>query len=158
MINARSETVATKPSFRNAFKKRRCLILADGFYEWKPEKGHKQPMFLTLPDGHPFAFAGLWEVWDNAGKATTQYRSCTILTRAASASVKPIHHRMPVILKPEAYGPWLNPNNQDANSLQTIIQNQIYTELTSVPVSKQVNSSRNNNPSNLKPVQTEFEF
>jgi putative SOS response-associated peptidase YedK len=83
MINARSETVATKPSFRTAFKKRRCLILADGFYEWKRGKGHTQPMFLTLPDGHPFAFAGLWEVWDHKGKATTQYRSCTILTRAA---------------------------------------------------------------------------
>lgn len=97
MINARSETAANKPSFRTAFKKRRCMILADGFYEWKGKKGHKQPMFLTLPNGNPFAFAGLWETWDNKGKEPA-YRSCTILTREASESVRPIHHRMPVIL------------------------------------------------------------
>jgi putative SOS response-associated peptidase YedK len=71
MINARSETAASKPSFRNAFKNRRCLILADGFYEWKGEKGQKQPMYLTLPSGRPFAFAGLWETWDNQGKEST---------------------------------------------------------------------------------------
>ncbi len=149
MINARSETVASKPSFRNAFKKRRCLVLADGFYEWKGVKGNKQPMFLTLPDESPFAFAGLWEVWD---KEPTPYKSCTILTREASESVMQIHNRMPVILKPEAYGPWLNPENQDADLLQDIILNQIHTELISVPVSKQVNSARNNSPDNIRPV------
>ena len=122
LINARSETAATKPSFRNAFKKRRCLIPANGFYEWKGSKGKKQPMFLTLPDGNPFAFAGLWEVWDNKGKEETQYRSCTVLTREASESVKPIHHRMPVILKPEAFDAWLDPDNQDIDPLLEIIQ------------------------------------
>ncbi|MBW2610885.1 MAG: SOS response-associated peptidase [Deltaproteobacteria bacterium] len=152
MINARSETAATKPSFRTAFKKRRCLILADGFYEWKGEKGHKQPMFLTLPNGSPFAFAGLWEIWDDKGKEAAPYRSCTILTKEASESVRPIHHRMPVILKPEAFDSWLNPENQDGNSLQEIIQNQIFTELTSVPVSKRVNSAKNNGIENIRPV------
>ena len=155
MINARSETVASKPSFRSAYKKRRCLILADGFFEWKSEKGQKQPMFLTLPDGHPFAFAGLWETWDNKGKEETPYRSCTILTREASESVRPIHHRMPVILKPEAFEPWLDTNNQDAGALQKIIQTQIYTELVATPVSKQVNSLRNNRPENIKSIETE---
>lgn len=153
MINARSETVTTKPSFRTAFKWRRCLILADGFYEWKGEKGHKQPMFLTLPDGRPFAFAGLWETWDNRGKEPAPYRSGTILTREASESVMPIHNRMPVILKPEAYGPWLNRDNQDVKSLQEIMQDQVYTELKSYPVSKQVNSVKNNRPDNIHPVE-----
>ena len=154
MINARSETVATKPSFRVAFKKRRCLILADGFYEWKGHKGHKQPMFLTLPGGSPFAFAGLWEIWDNKGKEETAYRSCTILTREASESVMPIHNRMPVILKPEAYQSWMNPDNQDVNTLREVIQTHIFTELSSIPVSKQVNSVRNNRPDNIQPVKT----
>lgn len=155
MINARSETVATKPSFRSAFKKRRCLILADGFYEWMGKKGHKQPVFLTLPDDKPFAFAGLWEVWDNKGENAKPHHSCTILTREASASVKPVHHRMPVILKPEAYGPWLTPDNQGVRQLQRIIENEIYTELKHVPVSKKVNAVRNNSPENIEPAKLE---
>lgn len=153
MINARSETVATKPSFRTAFKNRRCLILADGFYEWVGKAGQKQPMFLTLPNGQPFAFAGLWETWDNQGKAQIPYRSATILTRAASDSVKPIHHRMPVILKPEAFDPWLDRKNQDVRLLQDLLQNQVYTQLKSIPVSKQVNSVKVNRPGNIKPVE-----
>lgn len=153
MVNARSETAATKPSFRSAFKKRRCLILADGFYEWKGDKGNKQPMFLTLPDGNPFAFAGLWEIWDNKGKDPIPYRSCTILTTEASESVRPIHHRMPVILKPGAYDPWLDPANRDIEILQDIINSRIYTELVSKPVSKQVNSVRNNSPDNIKQIE-----
>lgn len=151
MINARSETAATKPSFRTSFRQRRCLILADGFYEWAGKAGHKQPMFLTLPDGNPFAFAGLWDNWNNQGRDETPYRSCTILTRAASASVMPIHHRMPVILKPAAFDPWLDPENHDVKSLQDVIENQIFTELSSVPASKQVNSVKINRPENIKP-------
>jgi len=153
LINARSETAASKPSFRNAFKKRRCLIPANGFYEWQKVKGKKQPMFLTLPDNSPFAFAGLWEIWDNKGKNEIAYRSCTILTREASESVRQIHHRMPVILKPEAFNTWLDPDNQNIDLLSDIIQKQIYTELRSVPVSKQVNSVRNNGPENIKPIE-----
>lgn len=155
MINARSETVAAKPSFRKAFQWRRCLILADGFYEWKGGKGHKQPMFLTLPDGRPLAFAGLWESWNNQGKEPVPYRSCTILTRQASQSVLPIHNRMPVILKPEAFGPWLSRDSQDVVALLDIIHKQVYTELKSVPVSKQVNSIKNNRPGNIRAVEAE---
>jgi putative SOS response-associated peptidase YedK len=145
--------VATKPSFRAAFRKRRCLVLADGFYEWKGDKGNKQPMFLALPDGSPFAFAGLWETWDNNGKELNPYRSCTILTREASLSVQPIHHRMPVILKPEAYDTWLDLAIQDVGALQDVIRNQIHTELTAVPVSNQVNSIKNNNATNIKQME-----
>jgi len=152
LINARSETVATKPSFRAAFRKRRCLILADGFYEWKGKSGHKQPMFLTLHHKEPFAFAGLWEAWDDRGRLDQSYRSCAILTRAASESMKPIHHRMPVILKPDAYTAWLDPNNHDVDTLEEIMCHRIYTDLTSVPVSKQVNSIRNNRPENILPM------
>ncbi len=151
MINARSETVADKPSYRTAFRKRRCLILADGFYEWTGEKGSKQPMFLTLPDGRPFAIAGLWESWDDMGKAPAPYKSCTILTREASDSVRPLHNRMPVILKPAAFAAWLDPDNQDVACLQRIFRNQVYTELKSVPVSKRVNAIRNNDPQNIRP-------
>jgi len=152
LINARSETAAAKPSFRDAFRKRRCLILADGFYEWKGEKGNRQPMFLTLPDGDPFAFAGLWEIWDNRGKEDSPYRSCTILTREASESVRVIHHRMPVILKPEAYDDWLNPANRHIKLLQDIIRDQARTDLASRPVSRQVNSVGNNRPENMQQI------
>jgi putative SOS response-associated peptidase YedK len=155
MINARSETAATKPSFRNAFKNRRCLILADGFYEWKGEKGQKQPMFLTLPNGRPLAFAGLWETWDNQGKEPNPYRSATILTREASESVMPIHNRMPVILKPKAFQLWLDRENQDVRLLQGIVQKEVYQKLKGVPVSKQVNSVKVNRPGNIKPIQQE---
>ncbi|MDX2451881.1 SOS response-associated peptidase [Desulfosarcina sp.] len=153
MINARSETVAAKPSFRTAFKWRRCLILADGFYEWKGEKGNKQPMFLTLPDSRPFAFAGLWEAWDDRGKEPTAYRSGSILTREASESVMPIHNRMPVILKPGAFDVWLSRDNQDVRLLQDIIQNEVYTELKSVRVSRQVNSAKVDRPGNIRPLE-----
>ena len=153
MINARSETVATKPSFRVAFKERRCLILADGFYEWKGQKGQKQPMYLTLPDGNPFAFAGLWEIWDNKGQEETPYRSCTILTREASETAMPIHNRMPVILQPDSFSTWPDPDNQDVDSIHDILQNQIFTELPSVPVSKKVNSVKNNRPDNIQSIE-----
>jgi len=149
LINARTETVATKPSFRDAFKKRRCLIPADGFYEWKGKKGQKQPMFLTLQDSKPFAFAGLWESW-NKKDDDSIYKSCTIITTEASGSVREIHHRMPVILKPEVYETWLDPENQNAAALENILRNEIFTELVSYPVSQQVNSVRNNDPSNIK--------
>lgn len=152
LINARSETAATKPSFRHAFKKRRCLILADGFYEWTVSAGSKKPVLLTLPDDKPFAFAGLWEIWDKKGQAPKAYRSCTILTRKASPSVRPIHHRMPVILKPAAFDAWLSPGNQDLDYLNQIIQTQIITVLKSTPVSTRVNSPRNNTQGNIRPI------
>lgn len=152
MINARSETIAAKPSFRDAFKKRRCLILADGFYEWKGAKGHKQPMFITLPEGKPFAFAGLWETWNKRDDTGSLYKSCTIITTLASASIRDIHHRMPAIIKPELYELWLDSENQDTAALERILKDGIMTELIGYPVSKQVNSTGKNDPSFIKPI------
>lgn len=152
LINARSETVAVKPSFRSAFRKRRCLIPSNGFYEWKRTNGKRQPVFLTLPDGMPFAFAGLWEIWRD-GETEVSYRSCAILTREASDAVRPVHHRMPVILQPSAYDQWLDPQHQDLESLHEIIHKRIHTDLVCTPVSDRVNSVRNNGLQNIAPVE-----
>jgi len=152
MINARAETIESKPGFRNAFKKRRCLIPADGFYEWIGPKGQKQPMFITLPESKPFAFAGLWEIWQKKDDPDTMYKSCTIITTEASDSVRKIHHRMPAILKPEMYESWLDSLNQNINELKNILQTGIVTELKSHAVSKNVNSVKNNEPSNIIPL------
>ena len=115
MINARVETVTSKPAFRTALKQRRCLVPANGFYEWKGKAGSKQPYFFHLPSGEPFAFAGLWEAWESKGapSAPDPYKSCTIITTDASEAVKDIHNRMPLILKPEAYEEWLDPGNKE---------------------------------------------
>jgi len=146
---ARTHHVRTKPAFRNAFKKRRCLIPADGFYEWKGKKGQKQPMYLTPIPGNPFAFAGLWEEWTERGNQDRVYKSCTIITREASESVRAIHERMPVVLKPECYGMWLDRNNQEIKALKDILEYGVITEFKSHPVSKRVNRVENNDPSNF---------
>jgi len=153
MINARSESLTERPSFRNAFKKRRCLILSDGFYEWKGEKDRKQPMFITLPDRKPFAFAGLWETWNKKDDQDSIYKSCTIITTCASESIRDIHHRMPVILQPPTYESWLDPGNQNVVELGKMLKNEIITELVSHPVSKQINSTRNNDLSCIEPIE-----
>ncbi len=150
LINARAETVAEKPSFRAAFKKRRCLIVADGFYEWKGEKGNKQPWYLTTPSAQPFGFAGLWESWKDEN--SREYLSATIITTAAGESMKNIHHRMPVILKPAVYQSWLNKDIEDPNRLDQIIQNDNVRDLRSYPVSKQVNTVANNHPGCIEPL------
>ncbi len=152
LINARAETVAAKPSFRSAFRKRRCLILADGFFEWAGPKGRKQPVFITLPDEAPFAFAGLWESWQPPGGGHTAYRSCTIITTAASPSVRSIHHRMPAVLKPEAYDAWLDPRTTDTQVLADLLENRIQTTFDSRPVSTAVNATRNNSPDLIDPL------
>ena len=149
MINARSETVDSKPSFKNAFKKRRCLIPADGFYEWKGPKGSKQPVYITLPDGEPFGFAGLWEVWDDKGKAEEPLYTCTIITTDASPPIQDIHHRMPVILIPEAFEDWIKADTP-ADALKEIISTHTHKDLVFRPVSKAVNSVQNNSPDLIK--------
>ena len=122
MTLARAETASEKPSFKNAFRKRRCLIIATGFYEWKSEKGGKQQVFITLPDGRPFAFAGLWETWSRSPDRHSLYRSCAILTTQAGESFRKIHHRMPVILGSEFYETWLDVNNQNVPELERILR------------------------------------
>jgi putative SOS response-associated peptidase YedK len=106
MINARAETLGEKPAFRGAFKHRRCLVLADGFYEWRRDKGGKTPMFIRRKDGDPFAFAGLWERWTSK-ETGEQLQTCTIITTAANELIAPIHVRMPVILRAEDEDRWL---------------------------------------------------
>jgi putative SOS response-associated peptidase YedK len=129
------------------------LILSDGFYEWSGDAGSKQPYFMTIMGEKPFAFAGLWERWDDKGKRSSEYRSCAIITTTASDCMRHIHHRMPVILKPEVYQQWLNPEFQDIQRLQEILNSMNITELASHPVSRQVNTVRNNESSNIKPLE-----
>ena len=154
MINARGESVASKPSFRNALKKHRCLIPASGFYEWKGEKGNKQPYYVTSPSGKPFAFAGLWETWTpkNSDEKSV-YKSCTIITTAASESIREIHHRMPVILGSGFYEKWLNVEIQDSNEFEIILKDGVIYNMKYYPVSTFVNSVKNNDPDCIKPME-----
>jgi putative SOS response-associated peptidase YedK len=154
MINARIETIAEKPTFKAALKRRRCLIPANGFYEWMGQKGRKQPYYLTLPSGKPFAFAGLWETWKSKGPISdkTTYKSCTIITTDASDSVRSIHNRMPIILRSVAYKDWLNPNIQDPNELVAILKSQHIEKFKNYPVSKLVNHVKNNKPDCIDPL------
>lgn len=151
MINARLETASVKPSFRQAFQKRRCLIVADGFYEWKGEKGRKEPWFITLPNGGPFGFAGLWEEWRKS-EPQASHRSCTILTTGASGGLREIHHRMPVILHPESWKIWLDPAEQNGPRLQQVIEANIYREFKFHAVSTRVNHTSQNDARCIEPV------
>jgi putative SOS response-associated peptidase YedK len=122
MINARAESVTDKPAFRDAFASRRCLILADGFYEWQRRDGSKRPWWITRADGEPFAFAGLWATWRPKGaEGVEPLRSCTIITTTASAAVAPLHDRMPVILPSEAEAAWLDPATSPARLLELLV-------------------------------------
>ena len=152
LINARAETVAEKPSFRSAFAKRRCLIVADGFYEWKGPKGDKQPFYFTLPDGSVFGFAGLWEAWESGSASSETYRSCTIITTEASQSVGAIHHRMPVILRPDMHASWLDSSPQSTDGLKHVLAKGRIGQLVHHPVSRKVNSTRNNEPACIDPI------
>ncbi len=148
MINARAETVSEKPSFRSAFKKRRCLIIADGFYEWKKTDDGKQPYYIKMEDGSPFAFAGLWETWQNG----EEIRSCTIITTEANGLMNEIHHRMPVILPPEDYGMWLDPDFDEKEALTSLLKPYPADAMEAYPVSRRVNKPSNNEPSVLEPA------
>jgi putative SOS response-associated peptidase YedK len=152
MINARSETLATKPSFRNAFMKRRCLIVADGFYEWTGPKGQKQAWYITLPSDGPFGFAGLWEFW-RSDDLKTELRSCAIITTDASPGLRDIHNRMPVILRAGAHDAWLDPATQDAGRLRQILQNDCHVEFKRTAVSSRVNYVGNTDAGCIEPLQ-----
>ena len=153
MINARSESLAEKPSFRNAFRRRRCLILADGFYEWKQNPGmkSKQPIYIHLKNNRPFAFAGLWEVWNSPDGS--EIRSCTIITTQPNKLLEPIHNRMPVILPPDAYQQWLLPGDQTAAQLNKLLVPYPPEEMVAYPVSKLVNSPQYDSFELIKPVE-----
>lgn len=141
MINARAETAAEKPSFRHAFKKKRCLIPANAFYEWKKGADGKTPMLIHLEDDGLFAFAGLWESWKSPEGELVH--SCTILTTQPNALMADIHDRMPVILSEEAEKVWLDPDVQDPDILQKLIKPYEAAGLEAYDVSSSVNSPRN---------------
>ncbi len=150
MINARAETLTHKVSFKNALKKRRCLIIADGFYEWNKTDSGKKPMFIYLKNEKPFSFAGLWESWKTTdGKII---RSCTIITTTPNQLISPIHNRMPVIIQKGYRSLWLEPNNADETKLVGLLKPYPYEEMAAYEVSKYVNSPANDSPICCEPI------
>lgn len=153
MINARFETLAEKPSFRDAFKKRHAIIPATGFYEWqKHSNGSKQPYLFSLPDNELFGFAGLWEHWEKEGEVI---ESCTIITTEANSRIAGIHNRMPVILNPKNYQNWLDTTTPKEQMLEILKDDSAYKNIEIIPVSSFVNNPRNNDPSCIKRIETE---
>jgi putative SOS response-associated peptidase YedK len=149
MINARAETLAEKPAFRTAFRCRRCLIPADGFYEWRQApgggRGKKQPFYIHRPDAGPFAFAGLWERWgDSSGSPAIE--SCTIVTTDANPALRDLHDRMPVVLAPGDYALWLDPGVAEPARLAHLLAPCGAEELVAEPVSTHVNRVANDDP------------
>ncbi len=146
MINARAETVAEKPSFRTAYRRRRCLILADGFYEWRKEGDGKTPYFISLANGHPFAFAGLWEQWQS--KETEEVlQTTTIVTTSANEFLSQVHHRMPIVLEPENATRWLD---GDMRLLDEVTASS--PPFQAWPVQTTVNNARNEAPELIEPA------
>ena len=144
LINARSETAAEKPSFRAAFKQRRCLIPASGFYEWQRTGGYKQPYYFTMASGEPFAMAGLWELW--RGSDGSEIESCAILTTEPNDVLAPVHNRMPVILEPDDFDLWLDPRKGIPADVQPLLKPYDPKQMICYPVSKRVNNTRHDGP------------
>jgi putative SOS response-associated peptidase YedK len=156
MINARAESLAHKPAFRAALRSRRCLVVADGFYEWQAAGKAKQPYFIHFRDDRPFGFAGLWEAWE--GPDHTTMESCTIITTEACELVLPIHQRMPVILPPEMYRMWLDPTLQNNDELTALLIPFSSEEMEAYQVSTLVNSPVNEDPRCVEPVENQAKF
>jgi len=152
MINARSETAAEKPSFRTAFKRRRCLIPADGYYEWAKQGQRKRPMYIQQADRELFAFAGLWESWKQPDG--NWLRTCAILTTEANDKIRPIHHRMTVIVEPEDYELWLAPRELQPPEWLPLMAGPRPEQLRFHEVSTQVNSPANDNPTLAQPIES----
>jgi putative SOS response-associated peptidase YedK len=154
MINARAESLTEKPSFREAFKKRRCVIPATGFYEWQKKGsagGAKQPFYFYLKEKEVFGFAGLWEEWIDKESGDV-LETCTIITTEANEVLKPVHDRMPVILKADDYDRWLDPKENDTDSLQKLLAPYPAGEMTSHAVSKSVNIPDADSPELIEPL------
>lgn len=158
MINARVETLAEKPAFRKAFRRRRCLIPASGFYEWKLglDGKTKTPMYIHMKDNKPFAFAGLWESWhsDNG----SEIRSCTIITGEPNSVLSKFHHRMAVILDETKYQDWLCPDERDAEQLLPMLNPYAADRMVAHPVSRGVNNPKNDSPACIEPLEEPSEF
>lgn len=160
MINARAETIADKNAYKRAFEKRRCIIPADGFFEWKkiPGRKTKQPMFIQRTDGEPMAFAGLWELWkprtadgEPDPDESTWIRSCTIITGQPNETVAPIHDRMPVMLPPSAWADWLSRDNEDLETLGKFLVPAPASLITAHPVTTRVNNVREKDSGLIEP-------
>lgn len=157
LINARSETVAVKPSFRSAFRRKRCILPVDGFYEWVqvPERKKKQPVYISSRNQKPLAFAGLWETWrpKDAQEAANELRSCSIITGPPNDLIAPLHDRMPMILPREDWTTWLDPTNTDVDALQSLLRPAPEDWLQWWPVSLAVNTVRNRDSSLIVPAE-----
>ena len=147
-INARAETVADKPTYRTAFKHKRCLIPTTGFYEWKREGSAKVPYHIRMPGSEVFAFAGLWDRWERDGEG---FDSCSIIVTAANPDIQPIHDRMPVIVNPAQYNSWLNPGHFNRPQLESLLV-PFAGQLETFPVSRRVNSPGNDDASLIETV------
>ncbi len=150
LLNARAETAAVKPCFRSAFQRRRCLVPADGFFEWARAGGRKQPSYFTLREGGPFAFAGLWEEWE--GEGVEPVRTCAILTTEANEVVRPVHARMPAILRPDDCERWLGHVPGTREELLLVLRPLPGEALVARPVSPWVNDARHEGPRCIEPV------
>jgi putative SOS response-associated peptidase YedK len=157
LINARCETLAEKPSFRTALCKRRCLILADGFYEWKKEGKQKLPHYFQLRGEKPFAFAGLWERWRGPDRSADEpLESCTIVTTTANELCGPFHDRMPVILEPADYDLWLDPSVSECEKLLPLLSSFPADQMQTRQVNPRVNNVRNDDEAVLQAEQSLF--
>lgn len=150
MINARCESVAAKPAYRAALRRRRCLVVADGFYEWKETGRGKQPYFVHLAGDRPFAFAGLWESWQGAHHSYVE--SCTLLTGEPNELLRPIHNRMPVIVAPGEYQRWLDVSLQDPERLAPLLVPYLAAEMRARPVGRYVNNPQNDDSQCIEAV------
>ncbi len=151
LINARAETAASKPSFRSALRRRRCLVPSDGFYEWRKTPSGKQPWLIRMRDGSPFAMAGLWETWRTPHGDPLE--SFTILTTEPNELVAPLHDRMPVILPPESWSTWLDPELDDPSALSHLLGPHPPEAMTAYPVTPAVGSPSFDEPACIKPLQ-----
>jgi len=168
MINARAETLATRSAYKEPFRRRRCLVVADGFYEWRKEPGGKQPYYVYMADKKPFGFAGLWDRWrPRAGRleglgdperaaeqlsADGRLESCAIVTGEPNELLEPIHDRMPVIVAPEHWEAWLDPELDEPESLQEILRTYPAERMRAHPVSTHVNKPANDDPECIRPL------
>jgi putative SOS response-associated peptidase YedK len=157
MINARAETLAEKPTFRTALRRRRCLIPADGFYEWKKDPGGKTktPMLIRMKSGEPFAFAGIWETWHSPDGSVIP--SCTVITTQPNELMATIHDRMPVILKPEDYQRWLDPKERDPADLTDLLNPYPAVRMEAKPVSRAVNNPKHDSSACIESMTEEGE-
>lgn len=153
-INARAETVATKPMFRDSFSRKRCILPASGFYEWEPKERGRLPHYIYLTDDRPMGFAGIWSSWKDP-ETDEWIRTCAIVTTSANAAIDQIHTRMPVILAADTWDEWLDRDNRDAESVEPMLQPYPADEVREHAVSTLVNSVRNNLPENLTPLPPE---